>query len=51
MGRWMGGWGGGVTTGGEVIEGEAEQNKVNKLLISGEFLEKQTNKQTSRTAH
>lgn len=41
---------GGGTTGGEGIEGEAEQNKVNKLLISGEFLEKQTDHQTSREA-
>lgn len=41
---------GGETTGGEVIEGEAEQNKVNKLLIGGECLENKSN-QTSRKAH
>lgn len=34
-----------------MIEGEAEQNKVNKLLISGEVLEKKPNKQRSRKAH
>lgn len=47
MEGWGDGWEGG-TTGAEVIEGEAEQNKVNKLLISGGFLEKQTNKQTNK---
>lgn len=47
MEGWGDGWEGGGTTGGEVIEGEAEQNKVNKLLISGEFLDKKT-KQTKK---
>lgn len=46
MEGWGDGWEGG-TTEGEVIEGEAEQNKVNKLLISGEFPEKKS-KQTKK---